>query len=179
MKIELATKGVLTAISGMAGSGKSSLITQELVARYPEAIVIDQKPIGISSRSTPTTFTGSMDDNRKLFAAENNVGAEWFSFNSKGACLLCNGKGEIKPEVAFADPVAILCEECDGHRYNPTALSYRFQGKGIEEALALTIEQALTFFKEAQSIATGKHHAHLRHIPEIIKRPFDVAAFLI
>lgn len=146
-------KGVLTAVSGMAGSGKSSLITQEFVSRYPEAIVIDQKPIGISSRSTPATYTGVMDDIRKLFAAENDVGAEWFSFNSKGACPVCGGRGEIKPEVAFADPIAILCEECGGHRYNPTALSYCYQGKSIEEVMALTIENALTFFKEKRIVS--------------------------
>jgi len=141
-------KGILTAITGVAGSGKSSLACHEFVKRYPEAIVIDQKPIGTSIRSTPATYTGVMDEIRKLFAKENGVGAEWFSFNSKGACPACKGKGEISYEMAFAEPVVVSCEECQGRRYNPTALSYTYHGKNIEEVMALTIEQAMEFFTE-------------------------------
>lgn len=141
-------KGILTAVTGVAGSGKSSLIRQEFVERYPDCIVIDQKPIGTSARSTPATYTGVMDDIRKLFAKENGVSVQWFSFNSKGACPVCKGKGEILPDVAFADPVAILCEECMGKRYNPAALSYPYQGKNIEEVMSLTIHQALEFFPQ-------------------------------
>ena len=141
-------QGILTAVTGVAGSGKSSLIRQEFVERYPDCIVIDQKPIGTSARSTPATYTGVMDDIRRLFAKENGVSAQWFSFNSKGACPVCKGKGEILPDVAFADPVAILCEECMGKRYNPTALSYPYQGKNIEEVMSLTIHQALEFFPQ-------------------------------
>ena len=141
-------KGILTAVTGVAGSGKSSLIRQEFVERYPDCIVIDQKPIGTSARSTPATYTGVMDDIRKLFAKENGVSVQWFSFNSKGACPVCKGKGEILPDVAFADPVAILCEECMGKRYNPTALSYPYQGKNIAEVMSLTIHQALEFFPQ-------------------------------
>lgn len=139
-------KGVLTAVSGVAGSGKSSLIRNEFVSRYPSSIVIDQKPIGISSRSTPATYTGIMDEIRKLFAKENDVGPEWFSSNSKGACSVCNGTGEIKPDVAFADAVAIVCEECGGARFNPKALSFKYKEKNIKEVLALTIDQAQNFF---------------------------------
>lgn len=141
-------KGVLTAVTGVAGSGKSSLICGEFVARHPEAVVIDQKPIGVSSRSTPATYTGVMDEIRKLFAKENGVGVQWFSFNSKGACPVCKGKGEITPEVAFADPVTIRCEECGGRRYNPAVLGYTFQGKNIEEVMSLTIDQALEWFTQ-------------------------------
>lgn len=141
-------EGILTAVTGVAGSGKSSLIRQEFVERYPDCIVIDQKPIGTSARSTPATYTGVMDDIRKLFAKENGVSVQWFSFNSKGACPVCKGKGEILPDVAFADPVAILCEECMGKRYNPTALSYPYQGKNIEKVMSLTIHQALEFFPQ-------------------------------
>ena len=141
-------KGVLTAVTGVAGSGKSSLICQEFASRYPEAIVIDQRPIGTSSRSTPATYTGVMDEIRKLFAKENGVGVQWFSSNSKGACLVCKGKGEITPEVAFADPVAILCEECGGRRYNPTALSYTYNEKNIEQVMGFTVTQALAFFTQ-------------------------------
>ena len=141
-------KGVLTAVCGVAGSGKSSLIRQEFVSRYPDAIVIDQKAIGISSRSTPASYTGVLDEIRKLFAKENGVSPQWFSFNSKGACPVCKGKGEITPDVAFADPVAILCEECRGHRYNAEALSYTWHGKNIEAVMALTVNQALEFFPQ-------------------------------
>lgn len=141
-------KGLLTAVTGVAGSGKSSLICHEFVSRYPEAIVIDQHPIGTSSRSTPATYTGVMDDIRRLFAKENNVSVQWFSFNSKGACPVCKGKGEILPDVAFADPVAILCEECRGRRYNPQALRYTYQGKNIEQVMGLTVVQAMEFFTQ-------------------------------
>ena len=141
-------KGAFTAVSGVAGSGKTSLICHEFVRRHPEAVVIDQKPIGTSSRSTPATYTGVMDEIRKLLGKENGVSPQWFSFNSKGACPVCKGKGEILPEVAFADPVAILCEECGGRRYNPTALSYTYRGKNIEQILSLTVTQALEFFDQ-------------------------------
>lgn len=139
-------KGVLTAITGVAGSGKSSLAVFEFARQVPSVIVIDQKPIGYSTRSTPATYTGAMDEIRKIFAQENNVGAEWFSFNSKGACPVCKGKGEISYEVAFADPVVVLCEECQGLRYNQKALSYKYKGKNIEQVLALTIDEAINFF---------------------------------
>lgn len=141
-------KGVLTAVSGVAGSGKSSLICEEFVSRCPEAIVIDQKPIGTSSRSTPATYTGVMDEIRKLFGKANKISPQWFSFNSKGACPVCKGKGEITPEVAFADPVTILCEECRGARFNPTALSYEYQGKNIQQVLDMTVVEAVEFFRE-------------------------------
>ena len=141
-------KGVLTVVSGMAGSGKSSLIRHEFARQYSEAIVIDQKPIGVSSRSTPATYTGAMDEIRKIFAKANKVGAEWFSFNSKGACPVCKGKGEIATDVAFADPVTVLCEECGGHRYNPKALSYTWHSKNIEQVMDLTIREAVEFFPD-------------------------------
>ena len=139
-------KGVLTAITGVAGSGKSSLACHELVRLCPDAIVIDQKPIGTSIRSTPATYTGAMDGIRRLLARENGVRPEWFSFNSKGGCPVCRGKGEIRYEMAFAEPVVVPCEECAGRRYNPTALRYTYRGKNIEEIMGLTIEQAMDFF---------------------------------
>lgn len=141
-------KGILTAVTGVAGSGKSTLICREFVSRYPNATVVDQKPIGTSNRSTPATYIGVMDEIRKLFAKANRVSAQWFSFNSRGACPVCRGKGEITPDVAFADPVTIRCEECGGRRYNPTALSYRYQGRNIEEIMSLTVSQAMEFFPQ-------------------------------
>ena len=143
-------KGILTAVTGVAGSGKSSLMRYAFPERYPEAIVIDQKPIGTSIRSTPATYTGIMDEIRKVFAKANGVGASWFSFNSDGGCPICKGTGQISYEMAFAEPVTITCEECGGHRYNPTALSYRYQGLNIEQVMDLTIADAFDFFDNAK-----------------------------
>ncbi len=139
-------KGVLTAVTGVAGSGKSSLMRHEFPVRFPDAIVMDQRPIGTSVRSTPATYTGAMDEIRKLFGKANHVTASWFSFNSKGGCPVCKGKGTIQYEMAFAEPVEVVCEECQGRRYNPTALGYTLRGKNIEEVLALTVDEALEFF---------------------------------
>ena len=139
-------KGILTAVTGVAGSGKSSLMRYAFPERYPDAIVIDQKPIGTSIRSTPATYTGVMDEIRKVFAQANGVGAGWFSFNSEGGCPICKGTGQITYDMAFAEPVVVPCEECGGRRYNPTALSYRYQGKNIEDVMQLTIGQAMDFF---------------------------------
>ena len=143
-------KGVLTAVTGVAGSGKSSLMRYEFPKVYPDSIVIDQKPIGTSIRSTPATYTGVMDEIRKVFAKANGVGADWFSFNSKGGCPICKGTGQIVYEMAFAEPVVVTCEECGGHRYNPTALSYCYKGMNIEEVMGLTIAQAYDFFENAK-----------------------------
>ena len=146
-------KGILTAVTGVAGSGKSSLMRYAFPEAYPEAIVIDQKPIGTSIRSTPATYTGVMDEIRKVFAKENGVGASWFSFNSDGGCPICRGTGQISYEMAFAEPVTVTCEECGGHRYNPTALSYRYRGLNIEQVMDLTIAEACSFF-ESEKIRT-------------------------
>ncbi|MBR7009985.1 MAG: excinuclease ABC subunit UvrA [Oscillospiraceae bacterium] len=143
-------KGVLTAVTGVAGSGKSSLMRCDFPAARPDAIVIDQKPIGTSIRSTPATYTGVMDEIRRLFAKENGVGAGWFSFNSEGGCPICRGTGQISYEMAFAEPVTVTCEECGGRRYNPTALSYRYHGLNIEQVMDLTIAEAYEFFESAK-----------------------------
>ena len=143
-------KGILTAVTGVAGSGKSSLMRYEFPKRYPDAIIIDQKPIGTSIRSTPATYTGVMDEIRKVFAKENGVSAKWFSFNSVGGCPVCKGTGQITYDMAFAEPVVVPCEECQGHRYNPTALSYCYKGMNIEEVMKLTIGQAFDFFESVK-----------------------------
>ncbi|WP_283171184.1 excinuclease ABC subunit UvrA [Curtanaerobium respiraculi] len=148
-------KGVLTAVCGVAGSGKSSLVRHEFARRYPDVVVIDQKPIGTSSRSTPATFTGAMDLIRRLFAEANGVEASWFSNDSKGACDVCGGRGSVKPEIAFADPVEIRCEECGGSGFNPEALSYRYRGETIEDVMELTVDEALGFFA-GQGKVVGK-----------------------
>lgn len=143
-------KGVLTAVSGVAGSGKSSLVCHAFAKAHPEAIVIDQKPIGTSIRSTPATYTGVMDEIRRIFAEANKVDAAWFSFNSKGGCKVCKGTGQISYDMAFAEPVVVPCEECGGHRYNPKALSYRYKGMNIEDVMRLTIREAMEFFDDAK-----------------------------
>lgn len=139
-------KGVLTAVTGVAGSGKSSLMRYAFAGQYPDAIVIDQKPIGTSIRSTPATYTGVLDEIRKEFAKANGVSAGWFSFNSEGGCPICKGTGQITYDMAFAEPVVVPCEECGGRRYNPVALSYCYKGKNIEDVMKLTIGQAMEFF---------------------------------
>ncbi|MDY3619060.1 excinuclease ABC subunit UvrA [Agathobaculum sp.] len=138
----------LTAVSGLAGSGKSSLVCGELLRQYPEAVHISQSPIGTTSRSTPATYVGVMDEIRRVFARENGVDAALFSFNSKGACPVCKGKGEIRTEMAFMDPVTVPCEVCHGTRYSEEALAYRYRGKNILEVLDLTIDEAVSFFDQ-------------------------------
>lgn len=145
-------KNTLTAVCGVAGSGKSSLIRYEFLNQYKDAIVIDQKPIGISSRSNIATYTGIMDEIRHLFSITNNIGPEYFSFNSKGACPACNGRGETKPEVAFADSISIPCEECHGSGFNKEVLKYLYNGKNIEEVMNLTVDEALNFFDNKKII---------------------------
>lgn len=139
--------GVLTVVTGVAGSGKSSLIHQAFVKAYPEAVVVDQSAVGANSRSNPATYTGLMDDLRKAFAAANQVEASLFSFNSKGACEACKGLGVIYTDLAFMDGVKTLCEDCQGQRFKPSVLAHRLDGLSISEVLGLTVNQALTQLK--------------------------------
>ena len=145
-------KHMLVSVCGVSGSGKSSLMTQAFTEQYPETITVGQGSIGISSRSTLATYMGIMDDIRAIFAKETGQPAGLFSFNSLGACPVCKGKGVVKPDVAFADPVTITCETCGGTRYSDEALSYRYQGANIVEILALTIDEALDYFRMAKII---------------------------
>jgi excinuclease UvrABC ATPase subunit len=140
--------GVLTAITGVAGSGKSSLIDEVFLHRHADAVVIDQSAVGTSTRSNPATYTGVMDDIRKAFAAANKVDAGLFSFNSKGACENCKGSGVIYTDLAFLDGVKTPCEICQGRRFKDEVLAYKLNGKSISDVLALTVAQALEFFKQ-------------------------------
>jgi excinuclease UvrABC ATPase subunit len=140
-------KGVFTAITGVAGSGKSSLINEAFLPQHPEAIVIDQSPVGISSRSNPATYTGILDDVRKVFAAANKVEAGLFSFNSKGACPNCEGLGVIYTQLGFLEGVKLPCEVCGGQRFKEEVLAYKFNGKSIADVLSMTVDQALKFFE--------------------------------
>ena len=144
--------GVLTAITGVAGSGKSSLINEEFLPNYPQAIVIDQSAVGTTSRSNPATYTGVMDDIRKAFATTNKVDAGLFSFNSKGACENCNGSGVIYTDLGFLDGVKTPCETCEGRRFKDEVLEYKLNGRSISEVLAMTVAQALEFFTQKEIV---------------------------
>ena len=139
---------VLTVVTGVAGSGKSSLIRDVFAKEYADRVVlVDQSPVTATGRSTPATLLGFFDEIRRVMAAENNVDASLFSFNSTGACPVCKGRGVIVTELVFMDPVTTVCEACEGKRYSEKALSYRYQGKNIEEILAMSAEDAYEFFK--------------------------------
>ncbi|GAA4517861.1 MULTISPECIES: excinuclease ABC subunit UvrA [Nonomuraea] len=135
--------GVLTAVTGVAGSGKSTLMTRELPARHPGTVLVDQSAVHASPRSTLATYLGAMDRLRKLFAAAHGVPAKLFSANSAGACPECGGRGEIRTDLAFMDPVTRVCDACGGTRYNREALSYRLAGRDIAGVLALTAGEAV------------------------------------
>ena len=138
--------GILTVVTGVAGSGKSSLIHHSFLPQCPDAIVIDQAAVGVSSRSNPATYTGIMDDIRKAFATTNKVSPSLFSFNSKGACETCQGLGVIYTNLAFMDEVKILCETCGGKRFKDEVLAYQFNGKSISDVLSMSVHEALEFF---------------------------------
>jgi len=138
--------GIFTVVTGVAGSGKSSLINQVFLRQHPEAIVVDQSPVGISSRSNPATYTGIMDVIRKAFATANKVDMALFSFNSKGACDNCKGAGFVTTDLAFLDDAKLLCDVCEGKRFKPEVLEYKYNGKNISEVLELTVAQSIEFF---------------------------------
>lgn len=143
--------GIMTVVTGVAGSGKSTLISQVFAKQYEDDIVmIDQGPITATNRSTPASFLGFFDEIRKLLARENGWPESLFSFNSTGACPVCGGKGVIVTELAFMDPVVTECEACGGVRYNEEALTCRYQGKNIVELLGLTASQAMEIFEDAK-----------------------------
>ncbi|MCT4457719.1 excinuclease ABC subunit UvrA [Lactiplantibacillus paraplantarum] len=145
--------GVMTVVSGVAGSGKSSLITalkQQLKTAY---IDLAQTPVGLNIRSTPATYLGVLDQIRQLFAKANGVATSWFSYNGKGACPRCKGKGVTITNMAFMDPVVQTCELCHGQRYNATALSYVYRGKTIADVLQMSVTTALAFFTAVDKVA--------------------------
>ncbi|WP_328402149.1 excinuclease ABC subunit UvrA [Nocardia sp. NBC_00403] len=140
--------GVLTSITGVAGSGKSSLIRDVFVRNHPEAIFVDQSAIAASSRSTPATYLGLMDPIRKLFAKATGESPGLFSFNSAGACKQCEGRGVIITEVAYMDPVTTHCDACDGRRFSDEVLAHTFRGNSIADVLEMSAEEAVQFFPE-------------------------------
>ncbi|MFB6823912.1 ATP-binding cassette domain-containing protein [Streptomyces virginiae] len=144
--------GVLTVVTGVAGSGKSSLIHGYL-ARRDGVVVADQSPIRGSRRSNPATYTGLLGPIRTAFAKANGVKAALFSANSEGACPKCNGLGMVYTDLAMMAAVASVCEECEGRRFTPEVLTYRLRGKNISEVLNLSVAEAHAFFPTGQARA--------------------------
>lgn len=147
-------RNVLTVVTGVAGSGKSSLVHQELASRFENLIAIDQKAISTSRRSNPATFTGIMDPIRKYFAKANQVSESLFSFNSKGACPECGGNGIVYTDLAFMEAVQTVCETCNGNRYQDRVLQYTLGGKNIKQILDMTVKEALQFFRRDEVVPT-------------------------
>ncbi|WP_067479715.1 ATP-binding cassette domain-containing protein [Actinomadura hibisca] len=137
--------GVLTVVTGVAGSGKSSLIHGSLPGR-DGVVVVDQSAIRGSRRSNPATYTGLLEPVRKAFAKANGVKPALFSANSEGACPNCNGAGVIYTDLAMMAGVATTCEECEGKRFTPKVLTYLLDGKNIAEVLAMPVAEARDFF---------------------------------
>ncbi|WP_310395641.1 excinuclease ABC subunit UvrA [Hymenobacter sp.] len=140
--------GVLTVVTGVAGAGKTSLLLGCLPQQYPGAIVVDQRISRGSKRSNPATYLGLLDPIRKAFAAANGVSAALFSANSKGACLGCQGLGVVYTDLAHLDPVATVCEACEGRCFTAEVLGYRLRGQNISDVLGLSVAEARAFFAE-------------------------------
>lgn len=138
-------KEVLTVITGVAGSGKSSLV-KSLMLRYKDPVVIDQSTIRGSKRSNIATYTGILDEIRTQFAKAHNVKQSLFSNNSDGACPECKGLGVISTDLALLDAVEICCEHCDGSGFKPEVLQYKLRGKNITDIMAMTVREAEGFF---------------------------------
>ncbi|HVS06299.1 MAG TPA: excinuclease ABC subunit UvrA [Candidatus Dormibacteraeota bacterium] len=152
--------GVLTVVTGVAGSGKSSLIHGSM-PRSANVVSVDQAAIRGSRRSNPATYTGLLDPIRTAFAKENGVKAALFSANSTGACQNCNGAGVIYTDLAMMAAVATVCEECGGQRFQAQVLEYRLHDKNIAEVLAMSAAEAEEFF------SSGPAHAILHRMVEV------------
>jgi excinuclease UvrABC ATPase subunit len=148
--------GVLAVLTGVAGSGKSSLIDDSVAGR-DGVVTIDQGPIRGSRRSNPATYTGLLDPIRKAFAKANGVKPALFSSNSEGACPTCNGAGVIFTELGVMATVESPCEECEGKRFQASVLEYTLGGKNIAEVLALSVTDALDFFGDGDAATTAAH----------------------
>jgi excinuclease UvrABC ATPase subunit len=144
--------GVLTVVTGVAGSGKSTLIRGFLPTVDEDVTIIDQGAIRGSRRSSPATYTGILEPIRDLFATENGVDASLFSPNADGACPRCNGLGVIYTDLAFMDPMVSVCERCEGRRFTEDVLRYRLRGLTIADALDLSAHDALGVFPEVRSV---------------------------
>ncbi|WP_418960669.1 ATP-binding cassette domain-containing protein [Streptomyces tritici] len=157
--------GVLTVITGVAGSGKSSLVHGSIPAEEG-VISVDQSPIRGSRRSNPATYTGLLEPIRKAFAKANGVKPALFSANSEGACPTCNGAGVIYTDLGMMAGASTTCEECEGKRFDASVLEYRFGGRDISEVLAMSVTEAEEFF--------GGGEGHLPAAHRILQRLADV-----
>jgi excinuclease UvrABC ATPase subunit len=157
--------GVLVVVTGVAGSGKSSLIHGS-VARRDGVVSIDQGAIRGSRRSNPATYTGLLDPIRKAFAKANGVKPALFSANSEGACPACNGAGVVYTELGFMDTVATTCEECEGKRFQAAVLEYRLGGRDITEVLGMSVTEAEAFFGAGEA-RTPAAHAVLARLADV------------
>ncbi|MFD5947547.1 ATP-binding cassette domain-containing protein [Streptomyces collinus] len=151
--------GVLTVVTGVAGSGKSSLVHGSMArqAGAEGVVAIDQTPIRGSRRSNPATYTGLADPIRKAFAKANGVKPALFSANSEGACPTCNGAGVIYTDLAIMQSVATPCEECEGRRFEASVLEYRLGGRDISEVLAMPVAEAEQFFGSGEARTPAAH----------------------
>ena len=148
--------GVLVVLTGVAGSGKSSLI-QGSVSGLDDVVTVDQAAIRGSRRSNPATYTGLLDPIRKAFAKANGVKPALFSANSEGACRNCNGAGVIYTDLAMMAGVVTVCEVCEGKRFEAEVLTYTFGGKDISEVLAMSVHEAEGFFGEGDAATPAAH----------------------
>ncbi len=148
--------GMLVVVTGVAGSGKSSLI-QGSVAGRDGVVVIDQGSIRGSRRSNPATYTGLLDPIRKAFAKANGVKPALFSSNSEGACPACNGAGVVYTDLGVMATVESVCEECGGKRFQPSVLEYRLGGRDISEVLAMSVTEAGEFFGFGEARVPAAH----------------------
>jgi excinuclease ABC A subunit len=162
--------GVLVVVTGVAGSGKSSLVhgsmPQQVRAAGARVVSIDQGAIGGSRRSNPATYTGLLDPIRKAFAKANGVKPALFSANSEGACPNCKGNGVIYTELGFMDTVATTCEECEGKRFQAEVLEYQLGGRDISEVLAMSVTEAEKFFGAGEA-RTPAAHAILGRLADV------------
>ncbi|WP_235502229.1 excinuclease ABC subunit UvrA [Angustibacter sp. Root456] len=148
--------GVLVVLTGVAGSGKSSLIAESVSGR-DGVVTVDQSAIRGSRRSNPATYTGLLEPVRKAFAKANGVKPALFSANSEGACPTCNGAGVIYTDLAMMAGVSATCEDCGGKRFQPAVLEYRLGGKDISEVLAMPVDEAELFFSSDDALAPAAH----------------------
>ncbi|MFZ5846450.1 MAG: ATP-binding cassette domain-containing protein [Actinomycetota bacterium] len=157
--------GVLCVLTGVAGSGKSSLVDGSVAGR-DGVVLIDQSAIRGSRRSNPATYTGLLEPIRKSFAKANGVKPALFSSNSEGACSTCNGAGVIYTELGVMATVETTCEECEGRRFQPAVLEYTLGGKDISEVLAMSVTEAEEFFRHGDA-RTPAAHAILDRLADV------------
>jgi excinuclease UvrABC ATPase subunit len=158
--------GVLVVITGVAGSGKSSLIHGS-VSPLDGVVTVDQTPISGSRRSSPATYTGMLEPIRKAFAKANGVKPALFSANSEGACPTCNGAGVIYTDLGIMATVSTTCEDCEGKRFDSSVLDYHLGGRDISEVLAMSVTEAEAFFGADGDASTPAAHAVLARLADV------------